>query len=341
MWSFVKRHRNKFVAFGVVSAASAGGLYLLNKYVENKVAEQRAKETQQMLEQMKHQHHFESTKRIAEKTLSQALNPALKEKIDEILNTESVFQQLSKDSANLELWQQFKVLTFGKSVCWVICGTLVNFLLKIQLSILNGYIYQSLGPKQNNNKLNLTPKIQEKFLSFCKLFIERQIGQWTLDHLLPTITAHLDYLELNKKITMAQIQDLYSKMQRSLVFDTKKIGEFLVNVNGFDWKVLDEAESATLKVLIADTLDILETPDFSIALTNSVNTGFNFLQDQIVENCQTKDLLDQILLINMLPKIDKVLKNDTLLLEKIQNTDQSNSLMANVFETFCIPINLK
>ena len=140
---------------------------------------------------------------------------------------------------------------------------------------------------------------------------------------------------------MAQIQELYSTMQRNLLFETKKIGEFLVKVNGFDWKVLDEAESATMKVLIADTLDILETPDFSIALTNSVNTGFNFLQDQIVENFQTKDLLDQILLINMLPKIDKVLKNDTLLLEKIQNTDQSNSLMANVFETFCIPINLK
>ena len=79
MWSFVKKHRNKFALAGAISAAGAGGLYLLNKYVETKIAEQKDKETQQMLEQIKHQHHFQSTKRIAENTLNSAINPALRQ----------------------------------------------------------------------------------------------------------------------------------------------------------------------------------------------------------------------------------------------------------------------
>ena len=81
MWSFVKKHRNKFAFVGLIGAAGAGSAYLLNKYVESKIAEQREKETQHMLEQVRHQHHFESTKRIAENTLKSALNPALKQVI--------------------------------------------------------------------------------------------------------------------------------------------------------------------------------------------------------------------------------------------------------------------
>ena len=35
--SFWQRHRKKFITFGVVSAVGAGGLYLLNKYVDHRI----------------------------------------------------------------------------------------------------------------------------------------------------------------------------------------------------------------------------------------------------------------------------------------------------------------
>ena len=46
---FFKRHKNKFLTFGVVSAIGGVGLYVFDKYVESRVAEQREIETQKQL----------------------------------------------------------------------------------------------------------------------------------------------------------------------------------------------------------------------------------------------------------------------------------------------------
>ena len=78
---FFKRHKNKFLTFGVVSAIGGVGLYMFDKYVERRVAEQREIETQQKLKQYQRQQQFENTQNIAEKTLNSALLPALKEVI--------------------------------------------------------------------------------------------------------------------------------------------------------------------------------------------------------------------------------------------------------------------
>ena len=46
---FFKRHKNKFLTFSVVSAIGGVGLYVFDKYVESRVAEQRELETQKQL----------------------------------------------------------------------------------------------------------------------------------------------------------------------------------------------------------------------------------------------------------------------------------------------------
>ena len=66
---FFKRHKNKFLTFGVASAIGGVGLYMFDKYVERKVTEQREIETQQKLRQFQRQKQFESTQNIAQKTL--------------------------------------------------------------------------------------------------------------------------------------------------------------------------------------------------------------------------------------------------------------------------------
>ena len=143
-----------------------------------------------------------------------------KSPLDECLNTETILQDLTNDSANLELWQKLKLLTFGKSVCLVICGTLVNFLVKIQLSILNGYNYQSIT--NNNNKFVLTPKMQEKYLSLCQLFVSNQIGKWTEETLLPIIETHIGPLELNKKLRLGTFIKGSLRIYRSMDWSQRK-----------------------------------------------------------------------------------------------------------------------
>ena len=160
--------------------------------------------------------------------------------------------------------------------------------------------------------------------------------------MLPIIEGHIGPLELNQKLSMPQIQELYSRIQRNFKFEHTKMGQFLLCITDFDWNLLSNEESAMLKVLIADTLDILETPDLLIAISHSFTSGFNFILDQIVESFQPNDLLKQeqaqMPLVKIIPKLDKIMKNENQLLQSVQNTDFCSTIMANVFETFCQPM---
>ena len=209
---------------------------------------------------------------------------------------------------------------------------------------MNGYNYQAIMVQHkttNNNKFSLTPKIQEKYLNLSQLFVYQRVANWIQETLLPLIQTHIGPIELDQSLSMVQIQELFSKIQRNLKFE-QKIGEFLLCIDELDWSSLEPEENSMLKTLIADTLDILETPDFLTALTSTISSGFNFILDQIVEHFQPNELLRQeaeMKMAKIIPKLDKITKNQSeFLFQSVQNTDSCSTLMANVFETFCIPL---
>ena len=138
--SFWQRHRKKFITFGVVSAVGAGGLYLLNKYVDHRIAQQKEEEDQRKLKQYQKQQQFENTLNIAGQTNKNALFPALKRIIGETLKTSDILLELKTNSSNLELWKELKSLVLGKSLAIVICGTFVDFLVypPSQKDVING-----------------------------------------------------------------------------------------------------------------------------------------------------------------------------------------------------------
>ena len=178
--SFWQRHRKKFITFGVVSAVGAGGLYLLNKYVDHRIAQQKEEEDQRKFKQYQKQQQFENTLSIAGQTNKSALFPALKRIIGETLKTSHILLELKTNSSNLSLWQELKSLVICKSLAIVICGTFVDFLVKIQLNILAGY--------NVNNNNPISTKTQENFLSLCQFFISKQVESWTKDELMPKVT---------------------------------------------------------------------------------------------------------------------------------------------------------
>ena len=144
--NFFKRHKNKFIGLGVASAIGAGGLYLLNKYVESQIEQRREIETQQKLKQIQRQKQFEKTREIGLKTLNNALLPAVKAVIDEIFETEGILEKLRSDPNNTQLWHDLKLCSFAKNCGQVIGGALVAVLIKIQLQILAGFKVQNNNP---------------------------------------------------------------------------------------------------------------------------------------------------------------------------------------------------
>ena len=153
--NFFRRHKNKFFTFGVVSAIGASGLYLFNKYIEHKVDELRDAETKEKMEQIQRQQQFRHTQDIADKTVKNALWPALKKVIGEdCFNTDSILEELKKDSSKVELWQQLKNLVFAKCSCLLICSVFVDVLARIQLYILAG-----CNASTSNNNIRNTKEL--------------------------------------------------------------------------------------------------------------------------------------------------------------------------------------
>ena len=132
------------------------------------------------MKQYQKQQQFENTLSIAGQTNKSALFPALKRIIGETLKTSHILLELKTNSSNLSLWQELKSLVIGKSLAIVICGTFVDFLVKIQLNILAGY--------NVNNNNPISTKTQEYFLSLCQFFISKQVESWTKDELMPKVT---------------------------------------------------------------------------------------------------------------------------------------------------------
>ena len=323
--SFWQRHRKKFISFGVVGAIGAGGLYLLNKYVDHRIAQQKEEEDLRKFKQYQKQHQFENTLSIAEQTNKSALFPALKRIIGETLKTSDILLELKTDSSNLSLWQELKGLVVGKSLSLVICGTFVDFLVKIQLNILAGY--------NVNNNNPISTKTQEQFLSLCQFFISKQVKSWIKDELMPKVTKEMEGVELTQKYDLTLLQSLLIEILSQMSFDN--LPQFLLPVNELPWSSMSPNESTQLKTLIAETMDVLEHQDFSTVLQKCFVSSFNEFLDKLAESMPSTDLLNQtnLPLAKLIPKLDKTFQ---ALSEPLPSNPQMQLFVANVFETFCI-----
>ncbi len=325
--NFFRRHKNKLLAFGAVSAIGASGLYLLNKYVEYKIAEQKAAEREEKLRQIQRQQQFEHTQGIAEKTLRNALLPELKQILSQCFDSKSVLSQLQQDSANVQLWQQLKFVVFGKCSALIICSSLAEMMVKIQLHILAGYNVQN-----NNNPLSI--KLQETFMNLSHLFITQKIQKWIPEAFEPFLHSILDqYEDLSEGFNLTKIQELFQDICQKA--EIKPI-EFLLCVDDLKWGQLTKDEDRVLKALIMDLMDVLEYKDFNSVLLSSFFSMVVDILDKLAEEFPSRDIIAQngLPLAKIIPKLDKVFNAKVVI--HFGKNSRLKTLEANIFETFCL-----
>lgn len=316
--------------FGVVSAIGAGGLYLLNKYVDYKIAERTEAENQEKLRLLIKQQQLSHTQKIAEKTLSEALLPALKNVLNQCLSTEKLIEDLKGDSANVELWQELKLLTFGKCSAWIICSVLTEILTRIQMHLLTGYNVQ------NNN--HLTETLQQQFMRLTELFINNKVQFWIESELLLVLKPIIDVKQdLKEDLNVHQIQEIFNQILAKVVF---KPSELLICGNELKWNQLENEEEKIMKALIMDLMDILEHKHFE----NVVRNGFEFklatILDHIAQELPSGHLMEHkgLPLAKLIPKLNKIYNGANDLLDK---NAKLRDFEANIFETFCLSSSLE
>uniref|UniRef100_A0A3B3CTE3 Peroxisomal biogenesis factor 3 n=1 Tax=Oryzias melastigma TaxID=30732 RepID=A0A3B3CTE3_ORYME len=137
LWSFVKRHKKKFIFTGVM----VSGVYLLGKYAQKKLKEVQEKEAAEYIAQARRQFHFDSNQRTCNMTVLSML-PPLREAIMTHLNSESLTTLLKTKPANkLEIWEDLKIISFTRTIVAVYSTCMLVVLLRVQLNIIGGYLY--------------------------------------------------------------------------------------------------------------------------------------------------------------------------------------------------------
>lgn len=186
---FFSRHRNKFIVGGLV----IGGSIFVTRYAQLKLKEWQEREALEFLERNRKHQHFESIGRTCNQTILNLSTP-LNETIAKNINTEEVIERLKSSPDNkLELWNELKILVFSKATCTIYANAILVVILKIQLSIIGGYLYK------DQNSLNA--ETQEKYLSLCQNLMdsgfiklhrltERTVG-WSLLDLFKNYCDHI------------------------------------------------------------------------------------------------------------------------------------------------------
>ena len=173
--NWVKRNRRKLAVGGVV----VGGLYLVGKVAETQYLKYREEENRKLLEKLRKDNQFSSTEHTCVATLS-SLFPVLRHVIESNLDTETI-TTLLRENRNMSTeekmthWTQLKVISVSRCLVLVIGGVYLSVMLRVQLNILAGYLYQQQQQQSNHNNNikngSLSKDVQENFVSICHNFV--------------------------------------------------------------------------------------------------------------------------------------------------------------------------
>lgn len=355
IWSFVKRHRRKFVFAGVVVA----GAVWLSRYARRRLREFQEKEATECLAHIRRQHHFDSNQRTCNSTVLSVL-PCLREALCQKLNTERLTDQLrSRPSNKVEIWEELKMMSFTRTAVAVYGCCFLVIYLRVQLNILGGYMYvdsqQSTSNGKSANEVIITSDIQKHYLAGVQYIF----GQG-LDNLISDVQRAVRNVvssySLKDQVSSVTIQDIVSDVRRQVEYrrengyhdvTSSSLCRYMMPTSEGESQAcgLTKEEIALCK-LKNETKDMIESSDFHTVMTICLDSGFSRLVDKIAEYflpaaqpeqatpMQTLPLAKVIPIVNGL--VHNVLADaPNPFLQDLLLKDQVKDFAANVYEAFC------
>ena len=349
-WSFVKRHKGKFMIF----SAGVGGLIYLNKVLSSVERNWEKSSSKDFVSEIrKKDTHYENSIRTCNQTCL-TLSSKILDNLDVLLDSETILQQLHSSPVSIKLWDELKIIIFSRAASEVYSICLFVCYLRVQLLVIAGYIYvgSSLGTSLNH-------KIQLRYLSLLHSFYDEGMSK-IVEPVKCAVKSILSDTKLDESLSAEDLQKIFDQIKERVSLEIKSnTSRFLMNPEQLQQMSDDTSppissgEAATLRKLMDETQDVLETDDFSQALNATVNVGFSHLMDIMLQCFLTDDDGNEdassfsnpncvrIPLAKLLPGMKKVLAGRQTLEEKqslvreILCQDLLNCYSANVYEAFC------
>ncbi|KAJ4452320.1 peroxisomal biogenesis factor 3 [Periplaneta americana] len=268
MRGFLSRHRRKLI----VGAVLVGSAVLASRYAQKKLRQWQERETKEFLERARRQQHFESTERTCNQT-ALSLAPTVREAVSRALDTEALVARLREAPApvdKLPLWERLKVLAFARAAAQVYAGALLVVALRVQLSLIGGYMYRD--PRTSGD-------LQQNYLSLCQHLVRE--GARELCVLLEEkVRLVVGDTPLARRLDLRDAEQLFWAVQAAVAGDSRDPARSAAHY------VLPPGlpgDCASLRALAADTADLLDSDEVAELATSCVSRGFAQLVDRIAE----------------------------------------------------------
>jgi len=291
--NWVKKNQRKLV----VGSAVVGGLYVVGKIAERQLIKNQELETQKLLEKARKQNHFSATESTCAHTLA-ALFPTLRHNVEDNLDAERITKILrGKPSPEdkIEFWNELKVIAVSRCVVLVVGGVYLSVMIRAQLNILAGYLYEQEIAGAPNNLVNnniqkgkFSSVLQEKFLNICTYFVSEGITKLCscVSEIVKRCTAKIG---LNQKLSLVDLEAVFNDVFENFktvdsnrnIFNNPGIF-FLPGTEGY-LSDIHPSDQVVLKKMLAETLDVVDSED-SISMVHLVcKQGLSHTVDKIAD----------------------------------------------------------
>lgn len=331
-YDFLRRHKRKFFYASAITSA----IVITGKVVEFKFKNWQQNETQDMIERTRRRHHYDNTERTGNFTL-QSLFPNLKKSIEGYLNSEQIVEMIRNNPEDkIRLWNDLKCLAFAKCLGYLYGGICLTLLMRVQLNILGGYLYQETGWESNLGKVKLSQKVQERFLLFNQSFISE--GLKTLCQFIKDKTNEIvSKLSLKQELNLVQIEQLFRQIMLTSDFNISKL---LLNqsIETKDMEIQDKKLYADVNMALED---VLGHSDVKKVIADCSNVGLGVILDILDCSMDTKASSNvRYPLAKWIPIMNNCFQNSTLkgndiLCQCLCANHSLNKFSGNIYEAFC------
>lgn len=268
---FVSRNKKKFIVGGMLIAGSGIAI----RYAQNRLREYQEKQVKEFLEKTRRVNHFESTEKTCDQAIS-GLLPGLCENIIKLLDTDAILAELrTNPDKKLALWEELKILSFARITALVYATSLLVTSLRVQLNVIGGYMYK--------DTISSEAKITKEIQTVYNLLLIQHLLNNGLTALVNVIRDNVCKImkkySLKEKLSLSDMEQVFWSIQTAIEKDiNKNLVQFILPA-----ELPGSHENEVLAKMLGDTLDMLESSEFTDICENSFNSGFSVVIDKIAD----------------------------------------------------------
>lgn len=297
LYNWVKRNRRKLL----VGGAAVGGLLLAGRVLERKMLKDQEEEAKQLMELARKQNHFQATENTCNISLRRMLL-VLKASLCEVLDSTQLREELRGQpptQRKLDLWQELKVLAFARNVAYVVGGVYLAIFLRLELSLLAGYLFADrvshpvlLNNNSDTSGSGYSAAVQEQYLASCSHFASQGMREYCRV-VLSAVKESVQHINLKQRLSLAELEGILMHTLSCLQFQGEAsislmagAGRYLIPASGdlTASQLTAEADYDTLKLLFAETLDILDSEEVQFLSERLCRQGFSHTLDKLAEH---------------------------------------------------------